>query len=59
MGERASEEIELEKKRMLGEIKDEVSGMAIDIAAAVIGRDVSEEEHAEFIDSFIDELGNN
>ena len=57
--ERASEEIELEKKRMLGEIKDEVSGMAIDIAAAVIGRDVSEEEHAEFIDSFIDELGNN
>ena len=57
--ERASEEIELEKKRMLGEIKDEVSGMAIDIAAAVIGRDVSEEEHEEFIDSFIDELGNN
>ncbi len=56
--ERASEEIELEKKRMLGEVKNEVSGMAIDIAAAVIGRDVSEKEHAEFIDSFIDELGN-
>lgn len=55
--ERADEEIELEKKRMLGEIKDEVSGMAIDIASAVIGREVSKAEHEKFIDSFIDELG--
>ena len=57
--DRASEEIAMEKKRMLGEIKDEVSGMAIDIAAAVIGREVSQSEHEEFIDSFIDELGQN
>lgn len=56
---RADEEIALEKKRMLGEIKDEVSGMAIDIAAAVIGREVSDEEHGQFIDKFIDELGEN
>jgi F-type H+-transporting ATPase subunit b len=47
----------MEKKRMLGEIKDEVSGMAIDIAAAVIGREVSPTEHEQLIDSFIDELG--
>ena len=57
--DRASDEIAMEKKRMLGEIKDEVSGMAIDIAAAVIGREVSPEEHEQFIDSFIDELGEN
>lgn len=57
--ERADEEIELEKKRMLGEIKDEVSGMAVDIASAVIGREVSKAEHEKFIDSFIDELGGN
>ena len=55
--ERADEEIELEKKRMLGEIKDEVSGMAVDIASALIGREVSGKEHEKFIDSFIDELG--
>lgn len=55
--ERADEEIVLEKKRMLSEIKDEVSGMAIDIASAVIGREVSQGEHEKFIDSFIDELG--
>ena len=57
--DRASEEIELEKKRMLGEIKDEVSGMAVDIASALIGREVSGKEHEKFIDEFIDELGRN
>ena len=57
--ERADEEIALEKKRMLSEIKDEVSGMAIDIASAVIGREVKPSEHERFIDSFIDELGGN
>lgn len=57
--DRASEEIELEKKRMLGEIKDEVSGMAVDIASALIGREVSGKEHEQFIDQFIDELGRN
>lgn len=57
--ERATEEIALEKKHMLSEIKDEVSYMAIDIASAVIGREVSASEHEKFIDTFIDELGEN
>ena len=57
--DRASEEIELEKKRMLGEIKDEVSDMAVGIASALIGREVSGKEHEKFIDEFIDELGRN
>ena len=55
--ERAEEQIELEKKRMVNEVKDEVSKMAIDIATAVIERDVSEDEHKELIDSFIDKMG--
>ena len=55
--ERAEEQIELEKKRALSEVKDEVSGMAIEIAGAVIGREVSEKEHSEFIDSFIENVG--
>ena len=57
--DRASEEIELEKKRMLGEIKDEVSDMAVGIASALIGREVSGKEHEKVIDEFIDELGRN
>ncbi len=55
--ERAQEEIELEKKHALSEVKNEVSEMAISIAGAVIGREVSKKEHAEFIDSFIDSVG--
>ena len=55
--ERAEEQIELEKKRMIGEVKDEVSKVAVEIASAVIERDVSETEHKDLIDSFIDKMG--
>ena len=55
--ERAEEQVELEKKRALNEVKDEVSTMAIGIAAAIIERGVSEDEHRELIDSFIDGIG--
>ena len=54
---RADEQVELEKKRAMNEIKDEVSGMAVDIAAAVLARDIKGEEHAQLIDSFIENLG--
>ncbi len=56
--ERAAEQVELEKKRAINEVKDEVSDMAISIAAAVIERDVNENEHKELIDEFIDRMGN-
>lgn len=55
--ERAEEMIELEKKQALTDVKDELSSMAIGIAAAVIERDVSETEHKELIDEFIENLG--
>ena len=55
--ERAHEQVELEKRRAINEVKDEVSEIAIGIASAVIGRDVSEQEHKELIDGFIDDLG--
>ena len=53
---RAEEQIELEKKKALNDIKDEISGIAADIAGAVIQRDVSEAEHAEIVDAFIRDL---
>lgn len=54
---RAGEQAELEKKRAMNEIKDEVSVMAVDIAAAVLARDIKRDEHAKMIDSFIAQLG--
>ncbi len=54
---RADEQVELEKKRAMNEIKDEVSVMAVDIAAAVLARDIQAKEHSDLIDSFLDNLG--
>lgn len=54
---RAEEQIELEKKQALNEIKDDVSMMAIEIASRVIERDVTAEEHKQLIDDFIENLG--
>ena len=56
---RADAQIELEKKRALNEIKDDVSTMAVDIASAVLARDIRPKEHTALIDSFIENLGAN
>ena len=55
--DRATEQVELEKKRAINEVKDEVAGMAIEIASAVIERDISGDEHKALIDGFIDGIG--
>lgn len=55
--ERAEADIELERRRVVNEVKSEVAGMAISIAEAVIERDVSEDEHKDLIDSFIEKMG--
>ena len=54
---RAEEQIELEKKQALNEVKNEVSEMALSIARAVIERDIDEKDHDAFIDEFIDKMG--
>ena len=54
---RADAQIELEKKRALNEIKDDVSHMAVEIASVVLSRDIKGEEHSALIDSFIENLG--
>ncbi len=54
---RAAEEVELEKKRAINEVKDEVSDMALKIAGAVIERDISPDDHESFIDDFIKNMG--
>ncbi|MBQ3016801.1 MAG: F0F1 ATP synthase subunit B [Clostridia bacterium] len=55
--ERAEEQIELEKKQAINDVKDEVSSIAIDIAEAVIERDINKADHDALIDEFIDKLG--
>ena len=55
--ERAEEQIELEKKRAVNDVKNEVSSIALGIAEAVIERDIDKNDHDSLIDEFIDKLG--
>ena len=54
---RADEQIEMERKKALNQLKDEVSSMAVDIASAVIEKNLSEEDNREIVDRFIGQLG--
>ncbi len=55
--ERAEEQIALEKRQAMNDIKDEVSAIAIQIAEAVVARDVKADEHEKLIDGFIETMG--
>ena len=54
---KAEAEISLEKQRALNAIKDEIGGMAMEIAEKVIEREINEEDHSKLIESFIAEVG--
>lgn len=53
---KADADIEQEKKKAVNEIKDEISGMSMDIAEAVVCREIKESDHKKLIDTFIDSL---
>ncbi|MBQ0101495.1 MAG: F0F1 ATP synthase subunit B [Firmicutes bacterium] len=53
---RADESIELDKRRAVNEMKDEISGLSVDIAEKMIGREINADDHKELIDSFIDSI---
>lgn len=55
--EKAQSDILLEKKKAVNEAKDEISDMAMAIAGKVVGRALNDQDKADMIDCFIDELG--
>ena len=57
MKERAEIEIEQERKKALNEVKDEIGGMAMEIASKVVEREISQKDHQKLIDSFIENVG--
>ena len=57
MMEKASAAIAQEKKKAINDAKDEISELAVTIAGKVVGREIRQEDHAGFINSFIDQLG--
>ena len=55
--QKAEAEIAQEKKKVLNEAKNEISGLAMAIAGKVVGRELTADDQSKLIDSFIDELG--
>ena len=53
---KADADIAQEKKKAINEIKNEISGMSVEIAEKVVGREINEEDHKVLIDSFIENL---
>lgn len=55
--EKARADIALERKKAVNEIKDDISGMAVDIAAKVTEKEIDGAQHAALIEDFIRKLG--
>ena len=54
---KASDDIAREKKKALNEAKDEISDIAMAIAEKVVGRELSNADHLDLVNGFIDRLG--
>ena len=55
--QKASADIAQEKKKAINDAKDEISEMAMAIAEKVVGRALSQQDQANLVDHFIEELG--
>ena len=54
---KAEADIAREKKKALNDAKDELAGLAVDIAGKVVGHSLSTNDQAVLVDRFIEELG--
>ena len=57
MKSKAESDIAQEKRKAVNEVKDEIGGLAMEIAGKVIEREISEKDHTKLIDEFIANAG--
>lgn len=55
--EKAAADIEQEKKKALNEVKDTISGLAMEIASKVVEREINDKDHQNLVDEFIEKIG--
>ena len=55
--QKAEADIAQERKKAVNEVKDEIGGMAIEIASKVVEREIKEADHKALIDEFIQNVG--
>ena len=50
-------DIAQEKKKAVNDLKNEIGGIAMEIASKVVEREISERDHQALIDEFIENVG--
>ena len=55
--QKAEADIAQERKKAVNEVKDEIGGIAMEIASKVVEREISERDHKDLIDEFIKNVG--
>ncbi len=55
--QKAEADIAQERKKAVNEVKDEIGGMAMEIASKVVEREIKESDHQDLIDEFIKNVG--
>lgn len=55
--QKAAADIAQEKKKALNDAKNEIAGLAMDIAGKVVGRSLNGADQEKLVDQFIEELG--
>ena len=55
--QKAEADIAEERKKAVNEVKDEIGGMAMEIASKVVEREIREADHKDLIDEFIKNVG--
>ena len=55
--QKAEADIAQERKKAVTEVKDEIGGMAMEIASKVVEREIREADHKDLIDEFIKNVG--
>ena len=57
MKQKAEADIAQERKKAVNEVKDEIGGIAMEIASKVVEREIKETDHKDLIDEFIKNVG--
>ena len=55
--QKAEADLAQERKKAVNEVKDEIGGMAMEIASKVVEREIREADHKDLIDEFIKNVG--
>ena len=55
--QKAEADIAQERQKAVNEVKDEIGGIAMEIASKVVEREISEKDHKDLIDEFIKNVG--